>query len=208
MFCRNCGKKVNENSNLCSRCGFDPLEESHYCQECGDATKENQKVCVTCGFELHNKLPVEYAGFFRRLAAMLLDVIFSVMIYWIYSIILPIVFMIIGIYTAEFSDIYRFTFFVPSIPFLWLYFALTESSQKQATLGKRALGIIVVDTNMNRISFGAASSRFFGKFLSNLIFGIGYIMAAFTEHNQTLHDKLAKCYVVKKGSDMRKKVTG
>jgi uncharacterized RDD family membrane protein YckC len=35
----------------------------------------------------------------------------------------------------------------------WLYHTAMESSHHQATLGKKALGIIVTDMNGNRISF-------------------------------------------------------
>ena len=38
----------------------------------------------------------------------------------------------------------------------WLYFALMESSSKQGTLGKMALGIKVTDLSGNAISFGRA----------------------------------------------------
>jgi uncharacterized RDD family membrane protein YckC len=80
----------------------------------------------------------------------------------------------------------------------WLYFALMESSKNQATLGKMIVGIIVTDLYGNRISFGKASGRFFGKILSGLILNIGYIIAAFTEKKQALHDMIAGCLVVNK----------
>jgi uncharacterized RDD family membrane protein YckC len=78
----------------------------------------------------------------------------------------------------------------------WLYFALQESSATQATLGKRALGIKVTDGNGMRIGFGRATGRFFGKILSGLIFGIGFILAGFTARKQALHDMLASTLVV------------
>ena len=78
----------------------------------------------------------------------------------------------------------------------WLYFALMESSSKQATLGKMALGIIVTDLNGNPISFGRATGRYFGKILSGIILYIGYLMAGFTEKKQALHDMIAGCLVV------------
>lgn len=80
----------------------------------------------------------------------------------------------------------------------WLYYALMESSSKGATLGKMALGIRVTDMYGNRISFARASGRYFGKILSTLIFYIGFIMAAFTQQKQALHDILAGCLVVSK----------
>ena len=78
----------------------------------------------------------------------------------------------------------------------WLYYALMESSSFQATIGKRALGLKVTGMNGEPISFGTASIRYFGKILSHLIFSIGYIMAAFTEKKQALHDMLAGCLVI------------
>jgi uncharacterized RDD family membrane protein YckC len=81
----------------------------------------------------------------------------------------------------------------------WLYYALMESSAKQGTLGKMAMGLTVTDMNGQRVSFGRASGRFFSKIITGLIpFGIGYIMAGFTEKKQALHDMIASCLVMKK----------
>ena len=88
------------------------------------------------------------------------------------------------------------TFFFLLSAAQWLYFALMESSSKQATLGKMALGIIVTDLNGNRLSFGRATGRYFGKIISGAILMIGYIMAGFTEKKQALHDIIAGCLVV------------
>lgn len=80
----------------------------------------------------------------------------------------------------------------------WLYFALLESSPNQATLGKRIIGLKVTDEEGRRISFGRASGRHWGKILSGIIFNVGYIMAAFTERKQALHDMIAKTLVVRR----------
>jgi uncharacterized RDD family membrane protein YckC len=73
----------------------------------------------------------------------------------------------------------------------WLYEAFMESSSYQATLGKMIFGMKVTDLNGNRISFERATGRHFAKWLSTMIFGIGYIMVGFTERKQGLHDLLA-----------------
>ena len=78
----------------------------------------------------------------------------------------------------------------------WLYYALLESSSWQGTVGKKVLGIRVVDLNGNRISFGKATGRYFAKMISSLICGIGFIMAAFTERKQGLHDMIAGTLVL------------
>ena len=88
--------------------------------------------------------------------------------------------------------------FVGIVAGWWLYFALQESSAAQATVGKRALGIRVTDLNGSRLTFGKATGRFFGKAVTGLIpFGIGWIMAGFTERKQALHDMIAGTLVVR-----------
>jgi len=79
----------------------------------------------------------------------------------------------------------------------WLYYALCESSSWQGTVGKKVVGLRVTDLNGNRISFGKATGRHFGKIVSALILGIGFIMIAFTEQKQGLHDILAGTLVLK-----------
>jgi uncharacterized RDD family membrane protein YckC len=71
-----------------------------------------------------------------------------------------------------------------------------ESSSFQATLGKRALGLRVMAINGEAASFGRASARYFAKILSSILL-IGYIMAAFTEKKQALHDRMAGCLVIR-----------
>ena len=66
----------------------------------------------------------------------------------------------------------------------WLYFALLESSERGATIGKMVMGLRVVDEQGNRISFGRATGRFFAKFVSGIILLLGYIMVAFTERKR------------------------
>ena len=71
------------------------------------------------------------------------------------------------------------------------YFAGMESSSWQATLGKKVLGMVVTDLDGNRISLPRAIGRYFAKILSAIILLIGFIMVAFTEKKQGLHDMIA-----------------
>jgi uncharacterized RDD family membrane protein YckC len=80
----------------------------------------------------------------------------------------------------------------------WLYYALMESSPRQATLGKMACGFVVTDLQGHRISFGQASGRYFGMIVSGLTLGIGVLMCAWTERKQCLHDVMAGCLMFKK----------
>jgi uncharacterized RDD family membrane protein YckC len=80
----------------------------------------------------------------------------------------------------------------------WLYYAYCESSEWQATPGKKVLNLVVTDLEGNRVSFGRASGRYFARLVTNLIPAfIGYIMAGFTERKQALHDMIASCLVLR-----------
>ncbi|MDP8268093.1 MAG: TM2 domain-containing protein [Candidatus Tenebribacter davisii] len=56
MFCRNCGKDVPENAEVCVNCGMKPLMGKKFCQNCGAETKENQEVCTKCGVKLKSSM--------------------------------------------------------------------------------------------------------------------------------------------------------
>ena len=72
-----------------------------------------------------------------------------------------------------------------------LYFAGFESSNWQATIGKRIFGIMVGKPDGSRLSMGNALLRVLGKWISGQILVIGYLMAFFTEKNRALHDYMA-----------------
>lgn len=78
----------------------------------------------------------------------------------------------------------------------WMYYSLFETSYKMATPGKMLIGIKVTDVFGQKLSFGKATGRYFAKYISAMILFIGYLMAAFTEKKQALHDILANCVVV------------
>jgi uncharacterized RDD family membrane protein YckC/Tfp pilus assembly major pilin PilA len=138
-----------------------------------------------------------YAEFWKRFAAMILDWLIMLMPAVLVVVVIGVM---VGV-SSEGSDkssaeaLGNLAGF-PLYLLYWLYFAFMESSAKQATLGKMALGIKVVDLQGNRISFGRATGRFFGKNVSGFSLGIGYVMAAFTKRKQALHDMTANCLVV------------
>ncbi len=98
--------------------------------------------------------------------------------------------------TIIFGIILYLLFFIVMIVGGWLYYALQESSPRMATIGKRAMGLVVTDLEGHQISFARASGRFFGKWISGSIMYVGYIMAAFTEKKQALHDMIANSLVM------------
>jgi uncharacterized RDD family membrane protein YckC len=152
---------------------------------------------------------VRYAGFWRRFVAHLIDqIIMGVVALMLFIPGLALFGIGIGAGLSDESPsaigfiIAAIAAYLTAILVIlilqWLYYALMESSNKQATLGKLALGIVVTDLNGGRISFGRATGRYFGKLISGMILYIGFIMAGFTDRKQALHDIMASCLVVMK----------
>lgn len=135
-----------------------------------------------------------YAGFRRRFAALLID--YAILYCFVYFLFFMMGFMnvINNTYYSN-QDIEKLGAIVGIITY-WLYYALMESSKKQATVGKLAMKIKVVTLNGEKVSFMKASGRYFSKFLSG-IFLVGFLMVIITEKKQCLHDILAGCLVVK-----------
>lgn len=149
---------------------------------------------------------VVQAGFLRRWAALFVDQLVLGAAYYAVAFVLII---IVGV-SGSFDALERID---PDNPPTWvvfaylgfsalywvaagLYFGLMESSRHQATLGKMALGIKVVDRDGRRLSFPHALGRWFAAILSYLTLYIGFLMAAFTQKKQALHDVVAGTFVV------------
>ena len=132
-----------------------------------------------------------YAGFWKRFAAALIDGLITTIL----GVIVGGFFEILYGYSTRTSAGAE-SLLIVGLLVGWIYFSSFESSNKQATLGKMALGVKVTDLKGHRIGFGKASVRYFGKFLSTLVIFIGYIMVAFTKRKQGLHDIITSCLVV------------
>jgi predicted Zn finger-like uncharacterized protein len=66
------------------------------------------------------------------------------------------------------------------------------------TPGKMVVRIRVIRADGSQMNYGRAAKReILGKFVSSILLGIGYIMVAFDNQKQGLHDKIADTYVIK-----------
>jgi len=139
------------------------------------------------------------AGFWRRAAAYAMDsIILGLAMAVVVSALLPAE-VLQRLVRGESSADWRWFFWI-SLFGAWLYFALLESSAWQATLGKRMLGLMVTDLDGQPVTFSRASVRYFGRILSGLPLGAGYLLAAFTPRRQALHDLLAGCLVLRRAA--------
>ena len=183
MKCPHCGVNVSDADTFCYQCGGS--------LESAEATKAKSTVSEVKTTPAPKSIrsavdTFRFAGFWKRFAAWLLDFIILSVI----TIPLSLVIFILPTPWASFVS-------TPlSLLISVLYYGFQESSEHQATLGKRALGIIVTDLEGSRISFGRAAGRELAKILSALILLIGFFMIGFTEKKQGLHDMIAGCLVI------------
>ena len=136
-----------------------------------------------------------YAGFWRRVAALLVDQFILLAVTLPIRLVVPIAF-ITGRDVATMIGQAMGAVTIAGLIW-WFYFAGFESSRWQATPGKRLMGIRVTDAAGARASFARTTGRSFAKILSGLLCGIGYLMAAFTARKQALHDLIAGTLVVR-----------
>ena len=49
MYCRNCGKEMNENQAICLNCGVKTGVGETFCANCGGTVTPGAEVCLNCG---------------------------------------------------------------------------------------------------------------------------------------------------------------
>jgi uncharacterized RDD family membrane protein YckC len=143
---------------------------------------------------------VVYAGFWKRVAANLID-----------SVVIGLLAMVIG---AAIGGMMGAAFGLGgglgtggalaiqgvvqlvSLVLTASYYGWFYASVQQATPGKMAIGIKVVRSDGEGCGFWRGFGRYFAMILSGVILCIGFLMAAFTARKQALHDMICDTVVV------------
>ncbi|MBQ8320434.1 MAG: NINE protein [Clostridia bacterium] len=55
MYCRNCGKQIEEQAAICVACGYKNGDGDKYCFHCGANVEAGAQVCLSCGYSLEKK---------------------------------------------------------------------------------------------------------------------------------------------------------
>jgi uncharacterized RDD family membrane protein YckC len=218
MFCSRCGKEVAEGNQFCQFCG-QPVGAAvtSFAGTAAPATMQTPAAFETSA--ARSAVTPVYAGFWVRFVAYFIDglilgIPFGIIVFGIilmfggFGAIMhrvpvdpqtgapPDPRAALAMAAPMFVTFYGAMFFFVILQ--WLYFASMESSERQATFGKSALGLRVANSEGQRLSFAHATGRFFAKIVSGLVpFGIGYIMAGFTAKKQALHDFIAGTLVLR-----------
>lgn len=135
----------------------------------------------------------QYVGFGRRLVAALLDGLIMMTVSTLIGFILG---LSGAVSTSQQSSLSGLSYAI-GLALSIAYYVFYQQRAGQ-TLGKKALGIKVVDVSGNTPSLMTFFLReIIGKFISSLILGIGYLMVLWDSKKQGLHDKIAGTYVIK-----------
>lgn len=204
IYCNRCGAQNSSLAKFCANCGtpfavepaapaaaLDPLA----------VVPRPQGPAASLSASLPAAIAVRYGGFWMRFVAFVIDAIL------VHLVILPLT-ALLGALIGVAGTAVRMPGVgvhvvsgVAGVALLllanWIYEAAFESSARQATVGKMALGLKVTDLEGQRISFARATGRHFAKLVSSMILFIGYIMAGFSERKQALHDLIAGTLVMR-----------
>jgi uncharacterized RDD family membrane protein YckC len=138
-----------------------------------------------------------YGSFLKRLKAFLID-------YFLILITLSILWYVFSLPLPPKPNYAIGNLLFYSSPIAWLigvfYYGIMESGPKQATYGKRAMGLKVTGKNGEHLSFQRAGARSLNKIFSSIFF-LGYIMYFFNKRKQTFHDWLTNSIVITKESN-------
>jgi len=186
-------------SSTCSVCGT-TLPDSELIQY-GDA-----KICASCKPDFFQRLKegtalpigLNYAGFWKRGGAKIIDGIILQLVYFL---------MFFGFGVSIIST-KRTPEELPLVMTLTLVYYLICFGYKTffvgkfgATPGKMALKIKIINADGSKVGYLKAFGRLFANWLSGIILGIGYIMAAFDEEKRALHDRICNTRVILKTKD-------
>jgi uncharacterized RDD family membrane protein YckC len=154
----------------------------------------------------------QYAGFWLRFAAMMIDVVLLTVV------ISPLLLLIYGLDTRGMMDLDSMVFHGPKdfmvryvlpavtprgtmdVLIQWVLPAIAAIvfwKYRSATPGKMILSLRIVDARTGgRLSVGQCIGRYFAYLFSTLPAGLGFLSIAFDKRKQAWHDKLAGTVVI------------
>jgi uncharacterized RDD family membrane protein YckC len=142
-----------------------------------------------------NKKPeefaLEYAGFWIRLGAAVIDFIILLLI-------LAVIYYSVFRFIAPIMPSGRFIMIFISVSwFIKIAYLVAFWAWRGQTPGKMLTGIKIIRTDSSPITWQYALLRYLGYIISTITLFIGFIWIAFDDRKQGLHDKIADTYVVK-----------
>lgn len=155
-----------------------------------------------------NGREVKYAQFFHRWAALMLDQwLLSITALMLVAGIAGAIYVSAGFSFEKEPEAATILLISSVFSYIFLYLALSgtyhiyyETSSRHGSLGKQYLGLEVRTEQGEALDRPKAALRWFSAALSHLSQNIGFLIAAFTQKRQALHDFLAHTLVIERDS--------
>jgi uncharacterized RDD family membrane protein YckC len=206
---------------ICAACGANPAQGKPFCSSCGRPLVGFAVGPLADRSPVPNSARQQYAGFWLRVAAAIIDLIILAIPLAMAASYLSVAMgswrAYLGLHpglspdqvVAAFGRKYLFMILCFFILTSWLYFALFESSSWQETLGKKFIGLSVADLQGYRVTFSRASRRFCAgrllahvPFIGSVYIAVDCICAGLSARKQALHDTLSGCLVLRNNDDL------
>lgn len=172
MNCKHCGKELSKESKFCKFCGL---------EQTGSKIVESKMQHSD-----HMTEKEQYAGFWIRLGAYLIDFI-GVMLF---ALVIRIIMAVFGISSLTESIGILFDYIV------WVIYSSFFLSAYSYTPGKKLFGLTVTTENGDKLDFKTSLTRAFIQPLSLLFLGAGYWNMSKDEKKQAWHDKQSHTVVI------------
>ena len=195
--------KLAENEGRCRECGkvflrVEMISFNHLfvCANCKPVFLQKLKEGVYKEEPMPVVAEMRYAGFWVRFAASIIDTIL------LYMANIPIGFL--SPFMIERWKTSPSYFFIIQGNFMLFGIIISAAyeilliGKYGATVGKMVFHLRVVTADRKQLTYLQSLGRHFAKFLSSIICGIGYIMAAFDNEKRGLHDQICNTRVIKK----------
>ncbi|MBN1644001.1 MAG: RDD family protein [Dehalococcoidales bacterium] len=217
--CSQCNTVNTPQSVYCYKCGLKlpDAEARKICKGCQTPNSPTSQYCYKCGLKLPEQAGGEftdkYAGFWARLGACLIDII---IIGIVGSLLTRVIFSVMFGSSADFLEevlkyylnydfgnplvrsflLFEGLAFLASTTVSAAYYTIATGKWGK-TIGKAALGIKVINADGSRVSYWRAFGRYWARILNNATLGLAYIVIAFTNKKQGVHDFICNTIVIK-----------
>lgn len=136
-----------------------------------------------------------YATFVRRAAGLMIDS-------FILCVLMFVAIVPVLIFQDDLSDTAEiYVFLAVLLAGTWAYSVIGATGRRGATLGQRVVGVFRTGLNGERVSVSQASAMFGYRFMSTLLWGLGFLMQPLSARRQTFHDYMAGTVVLRRASE-------
>jgi uncharacterized RDD family membrane protein YckC len=151
-----------------------------FCTSCGNALAEGATFCGNCGAKVSAAAGVEYAGFWIRFLAVIIDG---------FILIIPqgAMFLLVD----DLASAYLMSFLISAAYHVGFWVV------QGATVGMMVMGCMIRPVEGDELGIGQVIIRYVVWALTSFIFAPAFIVIAFTPEKRGLHDYLASTVVIK-----------